>query len=70
MRENEEAVRVFFVVQDQYIMAEGGPVAINHLAIHAAMDLYRVRNRIECFHKVLSLAQWHMKEIRKKQNDG
>lgn len=70
MRDNEDAIKVFSVVQDQYIMAEGVPVAINQLAIHAVIDLYHIKNRIECFHKVLSLAQWHLKETRKKQNNG
>ena len=68
--ENEDALRVFFMVQDQYIMSEGGPVAINHLAIHEAMRLLKIKNRLECFNKVRILANWWLKDIRERQANG
>jgi hypothetical protein len=40
-------------VQDQYIMGMGGAVAINQMAIHAAMDLYQIEDRKTCFEKVV-----------------
>ena len=33
----------------------GGPVSINQMAIHAAMELYNVEFRQDCFDKVLML---------------
>lgn len=56
--ENKDALRVFFVVQDQVIMAPmGGVVSLNHEAIHRAMGLYGVRDKRSCFEKVLRLAR-------------
>ena len=33
----------------------GGPVAINQMAIHGAMDIYGVEYRQDCFDKVVML---------------
>ena len=47
---------MYFAVQDQYIMSGmGGPVAINQMAIHGAMDIYGVEYRQDCFDKVVML---------------
>jgi hypothetical protein len=45
----------------------GGPVAINQMAIHAAMDLYGVEFREDCFDKVVSAARALMQEDAEKQ---
>ncbi len=47
----------------------GTPVDIIHMAVHEAMRLYEVRNRKECFQKVLR-ASSHMLGIwsRRKQD--
>lgn len=42
-------------------MGFDGPIDINHLAIHSAMDLYQVRNRQRCFEKVVKL-WWVLRE--------
>ena len=70
LEENREAAAIFYLIQSQFIMGEGGPVDINHLAIYAAMDLYHVKDRVECFHKVLSLTRWHIEEIAKRANSN
>lgn len=59
--ENEDAVRIYLRCQRQLIFAGGGMgpdrmIDINHLAVHRAMALYKVRNRRECFEKVCMLA--------------
>ncbi len=64
--ENEDALRVFFVVQNQLIMGFNGPVEINQQAIHEAMRLYRIRNRRECFEKVLTLSRWWINRMSEK----
>ena len=60
---NEEALGIFFLVRNQLIMGSGGPVDLNHLAVYSAMDLYQVKNRIECFEKVLKLASFWIGEV-------
>jgi hypothetical protein len=66
MPENEEAVRIFHMVRNQLIMGSGGPVAVNHLAVHAAMELYRIERPRECFAKVNRLAVWWLNKITEK----
>lgn len=34
-----------------------GPIALNQMAIHAAMELYDVFDRRDCFQKVVKLGQ-------------
>jgi hypothetical protein len=43
-------------------MGSGGPVALNQMAIHAAMDLYDIENKQDCFEKVLRLGRHFVKE--------
>ena len=59
--ENEDALRIFFMVRNQIIVGPQGPIEINHMAIHAAMELYQIQKRQECFEKVVAL-WWAMKE--------
>jgi len=55
--ENRDAVDIFMICQNQLIMAPlGGAIDINHMAVHEAMRLYRVRDKRTCFEKVLTLA--------------
>lgn len=61
--ENEDALKIFFLVRNQLIMASNDPIDINHLAVHAAMDLYQVQNRRECFEKVINLAGYWIREL-------
>jgi hypothetical protein len=57
------------MVQNQFIFGPGGPVDINHLAIHAAMDLFEIKNRQQCFEKVLRLARWWLERITEKSSE-
>jgi hypothetical protein len=47
-------------------MGPGGPVDINHHAIHEAMDLYDIKDKRECFERVLIMANEQMRLIREK----
>ena len=40
----------------------GGPVAVNQMAIHAAMDTYGVEFREDCFDKVVKLYRYFIKK--------
>ena len=64
--ENEEALKIFRIVRNQLIVGPASVIDINHLAIHAAMDLYKVKNRKQCFEKVLHLANWWLEKIKEK----
>ncbi len=66
---NESAHRIFNVVRNQLIMSFGGPIALNHSAIHEAMRLYRIKNRRLCFEKVLILGQYSISKMNEK-NEG
>ena len=44
-------------VQDQYIMSMNGAVAINQMAIHAAMKLFEIEDRRSCFEKVVMVSR-------------
>jgi hypothetical protein len=66
---NRDALKIYNLVQDQFIMGFGGPVAINQNAIHRNMDLYEVKDKVRCFEKVLVLSNRRINEIAKKSKD-
>jgi hypothetical protein len=45
-------------------MGMNGPVSLNQNAIHNAMELYGVKNKIQCFEKVRILGNWWIKRGR------
>lgn len=49
-------------VQDQYIVGMGGAVAVNQMAIHAAMELYQIEDRRTCFEKVVMVCRKILKD--------
>lgn len=55
--ENEDAIRVFVAVQGQVITAgeKGKVVDIDHSSIHASMVMHKVRDRRDCFDKVVTV---------------
>jgi hypothetical protein len=69
LQENVDAQAIFGLVRDQYIMGFNGPIGINQLAIHEAMNLYQIKDRQSCFEKVILLSRWWMAKI-KKENEG
>jgi hypothetical protein len=74
--QNIDAVRMYLLTRNQLILTGmGDPVDINHMPIHEAMRLYRVKNPRECFEKVLTLANNMMERAeaereRKEGKDG
>jgi hypothetical protein len=64
LKENENAIRIFAIVRHQFIVGMGGPIDVNHLSIHEAMRLYGIKNKKECFEKVLTLSEWWLSRIR------
>ena len=53
--ENKDAIEIFFLVQDQFIMGMNSPIGVKQGPIHEAMRLYKIKNRRECFEKVMFL---------------
>jgi hypothetical protein len=51
-------------VHDQYIVGMGGAVALNQVAIHAAMDLYEIQDKRACFEKVVLVGREVLKSER------
>jgi hypothetical protein len=64
-KENEEASKIYMIVQSQFIMGPAGPIDIIHSAIYSAMDVYEVKNKRHCFEKVLKLSRYFLQESRK-----
>lgn len=44
----------------------GGPIALNQIPIHQAMDLYRVKDKQDCFEKVLYVSNYFLQDMRDK----
>jgi len=57
MVENKEAAMVYQRVRGQVIVMSNGMetrvIDLNYPAIEFVMDLYKVKNRVECFEKVV-----------------
>ena len=74
MAENRDALRVFFIVRNQFIMGFNGPITLNHLAIDAAMERMGIKDRQDCFNRITqshsdkrpSLGNWWIDRIREK----
>ncbi|GFK95444.1 hypothetical protein NNJEOMEG_03307 [Fundidesulfovibrio magnetotacticus] len=67
---NRDAARVYLACRRQLIFAGmGRPVDINHLAVHEAMRLFRVRDAVDCFEKVLALAGERIAEMNEQAGD-
>jgi len=68
--ENIEAEKIFMVVRDQYIMSGmGGPIAINQVAIHQAMELYDIEYKRDCFDKVVNVGRKFLNDLNEKQKE-
>jgi len=73
MPQNAEAVAIYMLCHKQLILSGmGGPIDINHLAVHKAIDLYGVDDPVGCFEKVIKvaghmLARWEA--LRKEKED-
>ena len=67
---NEDPEMIYMMVQDQLIVGGmGGAVAINQMAIHAAMDLYEVADKKTCFEKVLMMYRAVLANERENKGD-
>jgi len=66
IEENQDAIRIFFLIRGQLIMGAESAIDIMHEPIHKAMKLYKIKNKKECFEKVLKMSQFWLKSVRKK----
>jgi len=47
-------------------MGFDGPIDINHQSIHEAMRLYEIKDKKDCFEKVLKMTQKQISKMREK----
>ena len=59
MPENLEAWKIYVVCSGQLIVGSGGPIDINHQAVHEALRLYDIQDKRGCFERVILIAR-HM----------
>jgi len=55
------------MVQDQFLMSMNGPVALNQMAVHSAMELIGVDFPEDCFRKVVNLGRYFISKLREAQ---
>lgn len=65
--ENKDALWVFSVISNQFIMSMNGPVDINHMAIWKTIEKYGIKEERKTFEKVLKLSSWHLNRIMEKR---
>jgi len=47
-------------------MGNDGPIALMHGALHSQMELRKIKNREDCFDKVVFLSRYDLKKSREK----
>ena len=57
-----DAVKVYFLAQNQLIVSMGQIIDLNVNAIKTIMDLYEVRDQRRCLEKVMELFNYFRKE--------
>jgi hypothetical protein len=67
MQENEDAVMLYSIVQNQWLMGPGGPVDINHLAVWEVIDRHKVADPIGTFRKIVVLSRWMLDRINERK---
>ncbi len=50
--ENVDAIRVYFLIQNQLIIAEGKIIDLNFCAVKDAMDMFQILDQKKCYEKV------------------
>jgi len=58
MPENLDAWKIYTICSGQLIVGPGGPVDLDHNAIHRAMELYNIKDRKTCFEQVTKLGRY------------
>ena len=66
IEENANALEIFYLTRNQLIMSMNGPIDIMHESIYRAMDLHEIKNKKDCFLKVLSMSRDWIASMRKK----
>ena len=60
--ENIDAIKVYFITQNQLIISMGQIIDLDINAIKIVMDLYEVRDQKRCLEKVMELFNYFRKE--------
>jgi hypothetical protein len=61
---NVDALKIYSIVRNQFIMSMETPVDINHVAIWQAIEKYGITKERDTFEKVLTLSAWDIKRLR------
>ena len=61
--ENKDALMIFSIVKNQFIMGAEMPIDINHLAVWKAIEKYGIKKEKETFEKVIRLSNWMLNKI-------
>ena len=61
---NVDALKIYSIVRNQFIMGMEAPVDINHVAVWTAIGKYGITRERETFEKVLELSRWDIKRLR------
>jgi len=70
MPENEDAMRIFYMIRYQLILGPGSAFDIRHDAIWRMIDELKIRKRLECFEKVCLIAsQWWIPKLNEKSEE-
>lgn len=66
---NRDALKVYLMCEGQFIMGFGGPVDINQVAVHECMRLYEVRDKVDCFEKVVAVARHEINRLAERREN-
>ena len=61
---NVDALKIFSVVRNQFIMGMEMPIDINHVAVWTAIEKYGIPKERDTFEKVIALSSWDIKRLR------
>ena len=67
--ENRDALKIFALIKNQYIMGMNGPIEINHVAVWKAIEKYAIERECETFEKVIRLSGWMLNRIKGKNEN-
>jgi hypothetical protein len=59
IKENEEALKIYVICQNQVLMSGFGDIVdLNYNALEFIMSLYNVKNKRECFEKIIKIFRY------------
>lgn len=70
LHENENVLKIYQIVKNQYIMGFNGPVDINVMAVDAIINRYNIKEK-NCFDRVVNICRYMLnKSLNKQKNNS